>query len=322
MTSRKTAADPTGQTNNAKRADRALDARLEKSRGEVIKLFSRIPRRTKTQKKVVNTDLKLSINELVYVYDLNADQLNLLAVEIQRILDTNLETGSIMVPEDWFFKKYIEVPWRQGSLDDLRDLSQTLTEMRKEGLIPPLGPGETSSLEPFTITTSETYRRGLAKEYVQSYASVKSLSNKTASQVFGEIERGIQAGQGPMTIRNAITKRFDVAKSDATRIARTEVYAAYNNAKLEMTTLAQEQFDITIGNMHISALTATTRETHAARHGLVYNVTDQTSWWNSGANRINCLCTTQKVVVDKQGRVINKELQEETREKGLEFFGK
>lgn len=307
--------DPTGQARNRERASRDLERRLEKSRIEITKLFLQIPRTTKTETKVVNN---LIVNELVWLYEIDVTGFERLSQEISNILDLNLETGAPAMPVNWFYKKYVEVAFRSGGFDDFIDVQQMLAELKNEGLLE-----ETFSIvsvDPDVISNSTIYRRALAKEYAIGYRSVKTLSESTAIDVFAEIQRAIESGQNTKVVGNVIAKRFDVAKFKARRLARTEINAAYNNAKLELTTLAEEQFGISLGNMHVSALIPTTRVTHAKRHGLAYSVHDQLTWWNTSPNRINCLCSTRKVAIDRNGNVLNKEFQDEVREEGKVYF--
>ena len=309
--------DPTGQARNRDRANRALARRLERSRIEVSNLFASINRRRVSTTKVRNS---LEVNEVSFVYEIDDQSLQMLSLEIARILDFNLETSNDFVPHNWFYKEFVEVAFRSGALDDLRDTQQVVSELQQAEIIEtPLGQ---VVIDATIVTRGVEYQRSLAIEYANNYKSVKSLSSTTAAQVYGEIQRGIEAGQNSKTVRRAITKRFDVSKSSAERIARTGINEAYNNAKLKLTEQMEEQFNVKLGNMHISALLATTRHDHAARHGKAYSVTDQLQWWNSGANRINCYCTTQKVVIDPKGNVLNVELQDEVKKQGDEFFGK
>lgn len=309
--------DPTGQAKNRARADRALERRLEKSRIEVSNLYMKIPRTRVSTTKVQNS---LQTNEVSFVYEFDDQSLQALSLEIARILNFNLETNSDFMPPNWFYKEFIEIAFRSGALDDFRDTEQAVKALQQAEVIPtPVGQ---VIVDITAVSESVKYQRSLALEYARNYDEIKSLSSKTAADVFGEIQRGIQAGQNSKVVRQAITKRFDVAKSNAQRIARTEINAAYNNAKLELTDEMEKQFDVKLANMHISALLATTREDHAARHGKAYSTPDQLGWWNSGANRINCYCSTQKVVIDSKGNVLNKELQDEVKKEGDEFFGK
>ena len=62
--------------------------------------------------------------------------------------------------------------------------------------------------------------------------------------------------------------------------------------------------------MHFSALSPTTREDHAARHGEVYTVDEVAEWYSVDANGINCKCTQVEVLLDENGDVIQDKLQQ------------
>jgi len=66
--------------------------------------------------------------------------------------------------------------------------------------------------------------------------------------------------------------------------------------------------------MHYSALSPTTRLTHAQRHGNLYTVEQQRSWWAQGANSINCKCSTISVLVDDAGKPLVPAIIERARE--------
>ena len=112
----------------------------------------------------------------------------------------------------------------------------------------------------------------------------------------------------------------DSISSAPSRIADTEINKAYNDTRLNAVELAAERTGLRAGVLHISALLPTTRDNHAARHGLVYTPQEQMQWWNTGSNRINCKCSTESVLVDNEGRVVDTERQESTREAGRSFF--
>lgn len=310
---RKTDADPTGQAKNRRKARIALTKRLNTSQKEVLRLLANIPRQHKSVKKVVN--------QIVYEYDIDALQLSQIAAEIRSILNINLETSADQMPLDWFFKHRIEPPFREGAAEDMRDINKLINEAEKAGFIEPTLVQQQLTL--LGVVNSPTYRKALQIEYVKNYEIIKTLSQDVAKQVFVQLRLGVEAGENPRKIASDIRQRFDVSRTNAERISRTEINAAYNNSKLTMTNAANDDLfgQPLIANMHISALRPTTRDDHAARHGLTYSTADQMQWWNTGSNRINCLCSTQKVVVDpKTGKVFNTQLQEETRQKGLDYF--
>lgn len=71
---------------------------------------------------------------------------------------------------------------------------------------------------------------------------------------------------------------------------------------------AKEMLNLETREIHISALSPTTRHHHAIRHGNIYTTDEQRDWWARDANSINCKCSTVTVLVDKDGKPYNKTL--------------
>lgn len=57
--------------------------------------------------------------------------------------------------------------------------------------------------------------------------------------------------------------------------------------------------------MHFSALSSTTRKSHAERHGKLYTAEEVIAFWNDPANRVGCKCSIISVLVDSQGNAIS-----------------
>lgn len=54
-------------------------------------------------------------------------------------------------------------------------------------------------------------------------------------------------------------------------------------------------------HMHLSALSPTTRPSHAARHGHLYTEEEMQEWWASDENDVECKCSTVMILVDENG---------------------
>lgn len=302
---KKTKDDPTGQARNRNRGTRRLSVRLTNAEREVKALFRDIPRTVRRQTKIVNAD-----QTTIYNYEWSAQEQAAFERAVQFILNQELlETQTGEMPFDWYWKEDIERPYRQGTAEEVRDFNQLIAGAVAAGvLINGLPPQEVLIEQ---VLLSETYRSALNNAQVSNFSTIKGLSEKTSTQVMQRINAGIQAGDTPTVIAADISKRFDVARSDAKRISETEINKAYNDAKLDAANLLAVQTGLRSAVIHISALTTTTRDTHADRHGNAYNVSDQLQWWNTGANRINCKCTTRSVLIDRNGKVVQSELQDE-----------
>ena len=134
------------------------------------------------------------------------------------------------------------------------------------------------------VLLSESYRAALNGAQVSNFNTIKGLSENTSTQVLQRVNAGIKAGEKPSVIAANISERFKIAKSAAKRISETEVNTAYNDARLDAANVMSKQTGLRAAVIHISALTPTTRSTHAARHGNSYTVEDQRQWWNISPN--------------------------------------
>lgn len=292
----KTKADPTGQRDNRAKSIRRLDRRLEIARRKVIALFREIPRSRSTKVKIQNAET------VVYDYNITPEQLENLDQQVTAILNDELGTTQDRVPAGWWYKPDVELPYRQGVLEELVNFNQLVgaaivAGVTVRGMTP-------QRVAPEIVLSSPAYMEKLNFQYVDNYTVIKSLSERTSSQVMDRIEAGMQSGSTPTKITNDITERFDVSKSNAERIVRTQVNQAYTDAKMDASVITSEQTGLRTAVRHISALSDTSRQSHVARHGFVYTVADQRQWWNTGANRINCLCSVVTVLIDSKGKVI------------------
>lgn len=294
--------DPTGQARNRNKTTRRLNKRLRAAERRIKQLFRDISRTRRTVTPIVN--------QIVYEYEYDQQEFDRLT---QFILNEELlETQTGEMPFGWYWKEDVELPYRQGTAEEVRDFNFLIEGAIAAGVLINGLPPQMIPIE--QVLLSEPYRTALNSAQVSNFQTIKTLSERTAAQVIQRVNAGIQAGNTPTDIAAEISDRFDVAKSSARRIAETEVNKAYNDARLRAADVMEQQTGLRAAVIHISALLPTTRQTHADRHGNAYTTADQLAWWNTGANRINCKCTTRSVLIDSNGKVVQAELQQELKE--------
>ncbi len=299
--------DPTNQATNRARANRDNNQRLNNSAREVLSLWRDVKAKKTTRKKIIN-EVVTNDNLDFYVYDLNPQQRQELSVQISESLNENLETFGNIPAFDWYFEQYIETAYRSGTIQENAFIAVLLSVI-------------------FGSVTVETQNILLSARYLDlirvavnnTYPLFKGLSQQTSKQVFQVIQDGIDAGLSKNTIRKNILKRYEVAKSSAKRIVDTEVNRAYNNARTDLIKLYRDNGE-PLAIMHISALLSTTRSGHAARHGMAYTPEQQSRWWDTGTNRINCHCSIRSIVVNRDGTVKDKEAQAKIIKRGKDVF--
>ncbi|MDF3842743.1 phage minor head protein [Pseudomonas citronellolis] len=267
--------DPTGADRLERGAFRDFSKRFRKIRDGYLLALDRIP-----SEPVVNRR---------YVFNLDSTLLNVMFSGLDSMVDSILLEGG----EDklWFFESYVSVAYQRGTAQQFANLGQQS---------PVYHAGQQSLRD---ILMSEPYRRRIALVRAREFEEMKGLSGTTKNTLNRVLAEGIARGKNPREIAkdisSSVTSLDDVR---ARRIARTEIPTALRRARMDETDDAQERYGIRTMEMHISALSPTTRRTHAARHATLHTTEEQRDWWAEDANSINCKCSTVSVMVDDNGK--------------------
>ena len=290
----KSKSDPTGVARYRASANRKLTKRLAAAKRDVKNLFRSAPN---TRKKEVVPNAKTT------VYDYNDSFVLTLAPKVKAILDLSfLETRDDRPPFDWYWEQEVEKVSRHAVLEETNQfnalIAGAITAGFFTGKIPPV------KMDPLPYLKSSDHLAILNTSILNNFNSITAISDKLSSEIFRAISDGMAAGNNPSSILSALDDRFAVAGSAAKRTVNTEINKAYNDAKIAAGAAMAAASGLDSVVRHISALLPTTRPPHAARHEKVYTVSQQTTWWNTGANRINCYCTTQTVLIDPDGNIV------------------
>jgi|GEM_PF-1335164 len=309
----KTKEDPTGMGKNRTRGEKALRKRLTAAQKRISKLFREIPR---TRKQV--TDIRNAETTTVYDYEITQEEILILGGVVAAILSNELlETTALLTPvslqealppSNWYWRTIIERPYNSGTAESVVIFNQLINS------VAPKAPTTGFPLAPISVQDvllSPAQQSALNNVVADNTSKIRTLSQQTASQVMQQLNAGVNSGKTPTEISANIQERFDVSRSNADRIARTEVNKAYTDAKMDFTEIASSETGLRAGVIHVSALIPTTRRNHAARHGQAYSTAQQEQWWSSGSNRINCLCDVISVLIDRNGKVVDSRLQQE-----------
>jgi hypothetical protein len=98
------------------------------------------------------------------------------------------------------------------------------------------------------------------------------------------------------------------AASRAATIARTELGVSYRSAVMDESQRASESLGLVTKLLWVSALMATTRRSHADRHGKLYTRAEVTEFYSKNGNAINCRCSQVPTVVDENGNAFAKKI--------------
>ncbi len=293
--------DPTGQARNRANLDKKISQRLEAANIQVRNLFNQIPRQPRRENN-------LSLNKetfTVYDYEFSPEQQDQLESVIETIIILWLLQGqSTNKPIDYYSDDNIELSYRSGTQEVIRDANSLLTQISLLGLLLPSMP---RNIDINTILLSQSYLDALNGYKSSFFFNIKGLSSKLSNQVFERIKTGIKSGKTPRNIIKDINGRFGVAESDAKRIVKTEINRINNNGRIDTINFINDTTSLNAAGRHRSALLpGRTRATHAARHNRLYTSEQQLLWWDSGSNRINCFCSFDVVFLDKDNKPIVK----------------
>jgi SPP1 gp7 family putative phage head morphogenesis protein len=152
------------------------------------------------------------------------------------------------------------------------------------------------------VLLSEPYQTRIGLIRAREFEQMKGLSAAVKQSMSQQLTAGLAQGIGPREIAKNLTTQSGIEESRANRIARTEVNQALRTARLDETQDAVKRLSLKVGVLHISALSPTTRKTHAERSGTIHSVEDERDWFAEDGNSINCRCATSEVLLDEKGQ--------------------
>lgn len=267
-------ADPTSVDRLERGAMLEFGRRMRKIRNAYVAALGRIP-------------AELAVNKR-YAYRLDQAILALVLGDAAREADAQLlEGGELGV---WFFSAYALAAYQRGTAQTFANLAQQSAAYKA---------GQDSLAN---ILRSEPYRRRIALIAAREYEEMQGLSGTVKANMARILTDGIGRGQNPRVIAKALTEQAGIEARRANRIARTEITTALRRARWDESDEAAEQYGLRVMLMHYSALSPTTRESHAARHAKLYTSDEVRDWYSQGAESINCKCSQVEVMVDADGK--------------------
>lgn len=230
---------------------------------------------------------EIVVNAQSYRYQLDTTMLMLLLDEAGAKVDALLLEGDDMQP--WLFTQYVEVGMTRGIAQQVANLSaQSPAYKAARG----------------NVLVSEPHRFRMALTKARVFEEMKGFSQDVKTDLGRLLTDGMGRGQNPLRIAANLKEQLGIEQYRADRIARTEIGTAQRRAKWDEAADAEDLYGNRTKEMHFSALSPTSRKTHADRHGHVYTREECQVWWAKDANGINCKCTTITVLVDKNGNVV------------------
>ncbi|MES4779905.1 phage head morphogenesis protein [Raoultella ornithinolytica] len=271
--------DPTG-------AD-ALERRAMK---DFAKRMNKISKAYKAALDKIPSSLAVNVR---YEYQLNPTLLSIILNDASYLVDQVLLDGNEYGL--WFYE-YVDLAAEKGTGQSFANLSQQS---------PAYAAGRESLA---SILASDPYQQRMALVHARVFEEMKGLSAEVKRDMARVLTDGVGRGLNPREVARNLTEQVGIEKRRANRIARTEVTTALRRAKWDEDDEAQELYGLKTRLLHISALSPTTRQTHAARHAHLYTNEEVREWYARGANSINCKCTQQSVLVDDKGDPVHPDI--------------
>lgn len=278
--------DPTGQDRRERGAINQFEKRFKGIQRDMLALLDGI----KVRKKTLSSPLVT--NEEVVKYEFLVDELAIQAIgmEIDAIVDRWLEVRGEQPEEQWLVESYVAPAYQQGTAMAFANIA-TQSKAYK------------ASRESIAeILKTQEYRRRLGFVHARVFESMNGLTALTKERMRAALVDGIAQGMNPLAVADNIKQATGVALSRARTIARTEITTAMRRSRVEEGEQASEDFGLRIMMMQMSALSPTTRLSHARRHGKLFTFEQARAWMATSPNMINCKCTFVEVVVDAKGK--------------------
>ena len=283
--------DPTGQDRRERGAINQFATRFEKIRKEVKTLLADIP----VKKKTLSVNFgryQLNAEELVrYEFEIDTLSLSQIGEEIDAIVDRwieakpNGEEGN-----QWFVEGYVTPAYQQGTGMAFANIAAQSVAYK-------------STRENLTeLLKSDAYRTRLGFIHARSFEQMRNLSTGVKESMRTVLVDGMAQGLHPNEIAKQLDAATDMGITRARRIARTEITTAMRRARIEEAEQTVVDLGLNLRMMQLSALSATTRASHAARHGKLFTFEQARVWMSTSPNMINCKCTFVEVLVDADGK--------------------
>ncbi|MEI9697309.1 phage minor head protein [Moellerella wisconsensis] len=293
-----TKADPTAVDKLERGAMKAFAKRMKKVSQGYIRLLNRIPSEPVVNKK--------------YQFDLDPNYLSIILRDGELMVDEVLLQGGEF--NNFFFNEYVSTAYERGTAQEYANLSQQSTAYAA------------TQQSVATILLSEPYQLRMALVRARVFEEMKGLSAQVKADMARILTDGIARGLNPREVARNLNEQSGIEIRRANRVARTEITTALRRARMDEADEASEVLNLETRQVHISALSPTTRPNHAARHGKIFTTDEQRDWWARDGNSINCKCSTVTILTDKEGRPHNdtllnklKEEKEAMKERGYQW---
>ena len=233
-----------------------------------------------------------------YSYDLIPGVINALFSQMANYID---DLFTMDIRSNWFLNSYVEVGYQRGT-------AQAFANLARQS--PAYEAGRNSLID---LLRSQAYGRRVAMVRARAFEEMKGLSGGIKADMARVLADGVGRGLGPRNIAKNLRSQAGIETRRANKIARTEVSMALRRAKWDEEAEAKADLGLKTKLLHFSALSPTTRRSHAVRHGRLYTEDQVREFYSQDGNGINCKCSQTAVLVDDDGKPLNPAVVERAR---------
>lgn len=273
--------DPTGQDARERRAIADFTRRVKAIGQHASKVLA-------DHKPTVLTLNALDIEVKKYQFNIDENEYEFIGDELDNLIDRLILEGGDSA-RLWLTVGYVQPAFQQGAAMAYSNLS---IQSKAYKLSRP-------NLE--SILMSPAYRRRLGYVKAREFEEMKGLTADLKRSYRAALLDGMAQGLNPLTIAQNIASTTDTSLVRAARIARSEVTLALKRSRVDEGEDAAANLGLNIRMMQLSALSPTTRISHARRHAKLYTFEQVRVWLATSPNSINCKCTFVEVLVNADG---------------------
>jgi len=271
--------DRTGAGGILRRAGAEIRKRFAALERDILALFDRI------QVFTIN-----DIRGPEVRYGLTPQQMAGIADELQATVTRWILAGR-QVENSFWWDRYTEESAQLGAAQTVSNLTN-------------LSASYAAARSLVAVVYSELYRNRIAMAKFKSYEHWTSLAAEQRADLAQLIGQAVADGKAPRAVRKLISERLEVGKARALLYAQTDVTGVLREARWAEADQAEQDFGLKIGLLWTSALIPTTRASHAARHGKVYDSTEVRAFYGRDGNRFRCHCSQTETLLDTAERPV------------------
>lgn len=270
--------DPIGQAGRIAKAERDFKRRLNQLAREVQALYEPV---------LVGGAAMVRVTNRQYEFLLDPAVLSVMASELTTMAERIFLEGG---PDQlWYSLEYVIPAYTQGTAQQIANLGQQSPVYRA------------SRPNIAALIQTPAYQRRIGYLRARQFENMAGFTGDVVKSVALKLSDGMARGENPRVVARSLASEVRGQQYRADRIARTEIGNALRQARMDESDQAARELGIRTMEMHVSAFSPTTRQSHAARHGRLFTTQEQRAWWSQGAEAINCKCSTLSILVDANG---------------------